>query len=471
MVSRCARWWAVWIGCAAAWGTTTRIHAAPPQPNPCATSHKGLFYANDFSYLNQPDYEGSCLGDAFKQLDVAGGDWGTLDLGGQFRERYHHEVGMGQSQGLNRFEDTVTNFWLTRLRTYGNWRVNDSFRVYAEGIFADVSDDNGLYVPRPIDRNYGDFLNLFVDLGLTDSLTLRVGRQELLYGAERLISPLDWANTRRTFEGARLLYADGDWKADAFYTHYVPVISGRLDEADYDQTFYGMYSTYSGFESFTMDAYYIGYDNENTGPPNGNQDFSLHTLGLRLNGSLTEQWLFELEGGPQFGRQSGLGLDHDAMFATCGIGRKLGDVLPWTPTLWFYYDYASGNVPGGSFNRFNHLFPLAHKYLGFIDAVQRSNVEAPNILLTAQPSARCSLLLWYWHFMANQAGDIVPSVGGTPAQSLASQDFGDELDLIARFSLTPRSAILFGWSHLWRGSKILAPEDADFFYSEYTLNF
>jgi hypothetical protein len=33
-----------------------------------------------------------------------------------------------------------------------------------------------------------------------------VGRQELLYGAQRLISPLDWANTRRTFEGGKLIW-------------------------------------------------------------------------------------------------------------------------------------------------------------------------------------------------------------------------------------------------------------------------
>ncbi len=192
---------------------------------------------------------------------------------------------------------------------------------------------------------------------------------------------------------------------------------------------------------------------------------------MRVNGALTDNWLFEMEGGPQFGRQSGLGLDHDAMFATCGVGRKLGDVLPWTPTAWLYYDYASGNNIGGNYNRFNQLFPLAHKYFGFIDAVQRSNVEAPNLLLTAAPSAKCTLLLWYWHMMANQDTDIVPAIGGTPSQSTASKDYGDELDLISRFAISPRSAILFGYSHLWRGNKILAPQDADFVYSEYTLNF
>jgi hypothetical protein len=443
----------------------------PPPANPCAASHKGVFDANDFSYLNRPGYDGECLGDSLKLMPLAGGEWGTLDLGGQFRERYHHEVGMGQSQGLNRFENTTTNFWLSRARTYVNWKASDRFRVYCEGIFADTSRDGGNYTPRLVDVNPADFLNLFVDAGISDSMTLRVGRQELLFGAERLISPLDWANTRRTFEGARLLFKDGNWTSDAFYTHLVPVNPDALDNADYHQTFYGYYTSYAGFTGVTVDAYYIGYDNTHLGPANGNQDFSLHTTGMRVNGALTDNWLFDMEGGPQFGRQSGLGADQRALFGTAGMGRKLGDLLPWSPTVWCYYDYASGNGPGNGFNRFNQLFPLAHKYFGFIDAVQRSNIQSPNVLVTANPSAKLQMLAWYWHFTADKASDIVPAIGGTPAQSLGRTNLGDELDLLGTITLGPRSNLGIGWSHFWRGSKILAPKDADFAYTQYTLNF
>lgn len=470
-------WWTLFLSFVAGLAAISTSRAAAgdaakaPQPNPCATSHKGVFYANDFSYLNDPGYDGHCLGDCLKLMPVVGGDWGTLDLGGQLRERYHHEWGMGQDltgPGVNRFERTQHDFVLTRLRLYSNWKIADSLRVYCEGILADATDDDHTYLPRIIDRNFGDFLNLFIDLGVTDSLTARVGRQELLYGAERLISPLDWANTRRTFDGARMLYKGDGWTSDLFYTYVVPVIPNRLDEPDYDQTFYGSYNTLTVNDNLTIDAYYIGYDNQNTGAGN---DFSLHTCGLRFNGSLTDNWLFEMEGGPQFGRQSGLGLNQSAGFCTCGVGRKLGDLLPWTPTLWGYYDYASGNYPGGDYNRFNDLFPLGHKYFGFIDAVKRQNIQSPNMLLTMAPTKKVSLLCWYWHFMADSQSDIVPSIGGTPPQSTTSRNFGDELDLIARYNFGPRSNALIGYSHFWRGNKILAPADADFTYVQWELNF
>jgi prepilin-type N-terminal cleavage/methylation domain-containing protein len=430
------------------------------------------YSANDFSYLTDPDYRGHCLGDCWKLMPAPGcGHCGTMDVGGQLRLRYHHEIGMGQDvagPGTRRFEDTVHDFLLTRLRLYTNWKLSDDVRFYVEGIFADVTDDGGTYDPRPIDRNWGDFLNAFVDLRITEDATLRVGRQELLYGEQRLVSPLDWANTRRTFEGVRLLTKQDDWAIDGFFTHFVPVVPNRLDEADYKQPFYGVYATYSGWENEIWDFYYLGYDNRHPGAITAN--FSLHTFGSRVYGSRGD-WLYELEGGVQVGRQSGLGQDHQAGFATAGLGHKFSRHR-WTPTVWVYYDYASGDAAGSdSFNRFNHLFPLGHKYLGFIDAVQRSNIESPNVLVTMKPHDKLEFLLWYWHFMSNTASDIVPAIGGTPIQRTDSKHLGDELDLLLKYNVSPRTNVLFGWSHFWRGNKIDAPRDADFFYTQWELNF
>lgn len=445
-----------------------------PKPN-CAKSHNVLFYKNDFSYLNNPRYNGDCLGDRLKQNPVADGRLGKIDIGGQLRFRYHHEEGMGRQPGRLGFEDTKNDFLLSRFRLYSNWQVSENVRFFAEAIFADV-EANGLYVPRPIDRNSADFLNLFVDLKLTDEFTVRVGRQELLYGVQRTVSPLDWANTRRTFEGVRGLYKSGDWAVDGFYTNFVPVAADNFDEADYDRSFYGAYATYSGWDKHTVEAYYLGFDHQTqamASPPigaQGSNDFSIHTFGGRVTGPFRNvPFLYEVEGAYQGGRQSGLGVDHEAGFVTCGIGKKFEGA--WSPTLWVYYDYASGNTASGDFNRFNQLFPLAHKYLGFIDAVARSNVESPNCLLTMQPSTKLKLLLWYYYFGVNQAQDIVPGVAVPSAQNLTSKDLGNELDLIAAYKISPRSDILFGYSHLWAGNKIIGTNDASFFYTQFQLNF
>ncbi len=228
-------------------------------------------------------------------------------------------------------------------------------------------------------------------------------------------------------------------------------------------------ATYAGCTNKTAStSYYIGYDNENIRALI-DSDFSLDTFGCRLYGNRGD-WLYEMEGGVQFGRQSGLGVDQKAGVRHGRHWPKISE-HPWTPTVWFYYDYASGNAGGDDFNRFNQLFPLGHKYFGFIDAVQRSNIESPNVLLTMKPHKKWDLLMWYWYFMANRRRHRAQHGRHAGRKARRASHFGDELDLIAKKTISPRSNVLFGYSHFWRGDKILAPRDADFVYAQWELNF
>jgi hypothetical protein len=93
-------------------------------------------------------------------------------------------------------------------------------------------------------------------------------------------------------------------------------------------------------------------------------NFQFTTLGGRWLGS-EDSWLWELEGGVQFGDNTN-GSDHQAGFATGGLGYKWADRC-WQPQLWAYYDWAAGGDVLGAGTGFNHLFPLAHKYLGYMD--------------------------------------------------------------------------------------------------------
>lgn len=71
-------------------------------------------------------------------------DWGTLDIGGQQRIQYKHEIGMGNAvsgPGQLRFEDTEFDTALTRL--YGKWQATEQFRTYVEFHYADTSTDGG----------------------------------------------------------------------------------------------------------------------------------------------------------------------------------------------------------------------------------------------------------------------------------------------------------------------------------------
>ncbi len=69
-------------------------------------------------------------------------------------------------------------------------------------------------------------------------------RQELQYGRQRLVSPLDWANSRRTFDVARASVRHGSWNIDGFWGMLVPVRKYEFNTSRRGDTdFYGVYST------------------------------------------------------------------------------------------------------------------------------------------------------------------------------------------------------------------------------------
>jgi hypothetical protein len=68
----------------------------------------------------------------------------------------------------------------------------------------------------------------------------------------------------------------------------------------------------------------------------------------------------------------------------------------------------------GAGQGFNHLFPLSHKYFGFMDLFGRSNIQSPNVQLTMQPASKLEFLLWYYYLMLDTRADTPYTVVMTP---------------------------------------------------------
>ena len=433
-----------------------------------AGAYKAVFFKNDFSYLCDENYSGYLIGEGLKGRCLPNGGW--YAIGGQFRVRYHGERNM-RGLGLTGVDD---DFLLYRTRVYGDFHFTPQIRVFAEMIDAESNYEN--LGPRPIEVNRSDLQNLFVDTRLPNvagqSVVARVGRQELLFGAQRLVSVLDWANTRRTFEGARLMLEGEHHSIDAFWTNPMRVDPLRFDSPDRDQEFMGVYSSYTGCENQTTDIYLLRYLNGR-----GVNNFQFNTIGARWQGSQCDL-LWDIETAYQFGDNSD-GSQHAAGMATFGIGRKFASHC-WTPTMWFYYDWASGDNDTGAGNGFHHTFPLAHKYNGFMDLFGRRNLEDVNMQLSLNPTKNLKLLAWYHYFFLATQSDTPYSIVMTPfngANIPGSTDLGHEIDLLAKVTIGSRSTFVLGYSHFFSGdyysTTLGVPFDGDasFFYSQYTINF
>ncbi len=212
------------------------------------TAYKDPFYLNDFSYLNDPNYNGFQLGEGLKGLEL--GDRGRLDVGGQYRLRHHSErnmrnVNTSPGTAIGGLTGRDDDFLLDRTRLYSDYKINQRLRVYAEFLHAKSHFED--FAPRIIEENDFDIQNLFADAVLLDSefgkLSGRYGRQELLFGAQRLLSPLDWANTRRTFEGGRLTWSDDHRTTDLLLVRPATLRPEDHDTPNQDQALWGVYNS------------------------------------------------------------------------------------------------------------------------------------------------------------------------------------------------------------------------------------
>ena len=85
------------------------------------------------------------------------------------------------------------------------------------------------------------------------SAMVRVGRQELVYGAQkRLVSPSDWSNVRRSFDGAKVSVSFPNDTLELFVARPVTIVANRVDGDDDHTTFSGIYNVTALPEAFSL---------------------------------------------------------------------------------------------------------------------------------------------------------------------------------------------------------------------------
>ena len=451
----------------------------PPRlPYPPTASDPIAFYDADYGFLNDPRYRE--LFDPFYRLKGLhpGEDW-MFSFGGEERVRYMDENG-----GYARFTGQANAYELIRTRLYGDLWFLDRFRLYAE--MQDSRIANNDLPPLGNDVDHADFLNLFADAKLFEwegqPAYVRVGRQELYFGSQRLISPSDFPNVRRTFQGVRGFWRGRDWDVDAFWVQPVLMQPTRLDPPDHNQGFAGLWLTHRPTKGQTIDLYYLNLDNSNpvaAGRGGVHGGLNVSTVGGRYAGDYQRRLLWDFEGMWQFGDYANQRIAAGSI--TTGLGYRFADV-PTAPQFWLYWDRASGDPnPGtGSVHRtFNQLFPWGHTYFGYLDLVGRENIDDVSVQGVFFPARWVTLQAQYHVFRLVSARDALYNASGVAIRrdptGRAGTDVGEEIDLTANFHLDPHQDVFLGFSHLFAGPFVrqTGPNGVSpsLFYLQYNLKF
>ena len=214
----------------------------PPADQPPPKFHKSVFknlrFEEDWSALKDPEMETDHWMPGLKLIELDGdGDW-TASFGGQMRFQTKSE------QNRNLLGGPVphnNDFNLLRLRLHGDLRYRDDLRFFVEMLDGSIHANDA--PPLAIDENNHDFLNAFIEYPGKEFLA-RLGRFEMQYGAQRLISPLEWANTRRTFQGGLVRSVNDQFTTDVFVTKSVDIDADDWDTTNADRYFSGVYNTW-----------------------------------------------------------------------------------------------------------------------------------------------------------------------------------------------------------------------------------
>ncbi|MGB7157535.1 MAG: alginate export family protein [Tepidisphaeraceae bacterium] len=417
----------------------------------------------NYFYLSDPAARTDWL-DPIKYIPLNDDGDVYLSLGGQARYRYelwdNFNFGAGPQDG--------NGFGLWRFMAHADLHVGEHFRFFVQGKSALEDGRHG--GPRPPDEDklalqqaFGDFIIPFDD----NRFTLRVGRQDLIYGAQRLISPLDWTNARRTFQGLKGSLEMPDRTLDLFLVQPVVIDADGWDEGDADTSFAGAYYVQSlprfiGRKANSRwEAYALALERE----PGGDAlDSDRYTLGTRFK-TAPKPWDVDVETAWQFGEAGDESIDA-WMFAIEG-GYTFADA-PLSPRVFLGFDIASGGDDG---ERFDQLFPLGHAYFGYIDVVGRQNIIDLHGGATFTLRKDLTLRAAQHFFWRQDTNDALYNAAGAVQRADNGSDasyVGTELDLLLNWQIDRHWSAYSGVSHFWPGDFIdqTGPDEPiTFFYA------
>lgn len=349
-------------------------------------------------------------------------------------------------------------------------------------------------------------------------VSLKVGRQELVYGDQRLLGHLRWNNNARTFDAAKVRWQNKFFGVDAFTGGLVYNDNKNLNQANSDDVFSGLYFNFPTLaKNEIVEAYVyqrtvrrqIATDNwSGVSAPfrfPGAQDLSTAGLRIRSKPLAYGAWDYGVELMHQFGDRAIVApaatvaaalaaprLDQDAWAAVLQGGYTWTE-HSWQPRVGVLYSYASGDKSSAdtTSNTFQNLFATTHLHYGYMDLNSLQNLHDLRFVFTAKPRANISLAAEvhfqrldrttdFWYNVAgvprNFTGAAVGSGGGYRINPSYSEALGTEVDLTAAWTFRPYAQIEATVSRYFRGDYIkqslatAGSKDANYFYLQLTLN-
>ena len=372
-----------------------------------------------------------------------------LTLGGEIRGR------MEGASNIRFNPDNDDYYYLHRIRLNIGVRVTPWLRVFVQGQDAHAP---GYDKPVPSSvANTGDLRQGYFELGHLDKpgWGLRAGRQEFIFGDERLVGAANWGNVGRTFDAVRLTWQRPGTRLDWFTSSVVAPVQNRFDRPHFNNKLHGFYSS---FDRLVPRAVWQGYLFVKTVSHAASEagawgNSRLYTMGVRGKGALPHRMDYMLEVAGQTGQVSG-----DTARAWAGHA-QLGCTVSKAksaPRLIAEYDHATGdrNPRDGHRGTFDQLYPTNHFRYGIADQIGWRNMHdaTGGVEWKFHPKWRLNVDVHsFW--LASRADSLYAAGGAAVVRNpkATSSHVGNELDANLVYRHSEKLSFVGGIGHLFAG--------------------
>jgi Alginate export len=408
-------------------------------------------YEEDWRALQTSDR--TDVWDPVKFVPLSANGTTSLSLGGELRVTY--ERFGNQSFGLT--PPDPDGYFLQRYLLHTDLRAGSRLRVWTE--FNSGLENGRIGGPRPvIDEDKLDLHQAFVDVAVAatspPAAILRVGRQEIAFGAGRMYALREGPNVSLSFDGVRLIAHAGPWQLDGWAARPVDTTLGVFDDGSHRSfDVWGVYGSRVitlSRQSVGLDVYYLGLARDAAQFEQGTANETRHTFGARVRHQ--GEWAYDAEAMFQAGR-FGSG-DIRAWRSVIEGSHLLADAV-WSPRLGLVLDAASGdkNPADPNLQTFNAMFQSG-TYSGRAQLLGPSNSIRFEPSVTFAPTRQVLLsvgLGLYWRQSVDDALYGIPGQVVVPSNGVTDRYEGSRSTVQIDWQLTRHLSAHVNWIYAFNG--------------------
>jgi hypothetical protein len=384
--------------------------------------------------------------------------FGNLDLPAWIRIGVEHRGRLEGFTGAGFTDDRDDLYWLNRVRVTARFSMKPWLSAAVQGQDARVEGRNGVVTGAPF-RDQFDLRLANIDVGTFEKsrFALRGGRQELVFGDQRLVGHGNWLNTARSFDGVRGVFRHKKLRVDGFAASVVAIQMDDINRSGGGHYLYGADAPIAILPNggvlepyqFVRTAQNLPMETGSTG------DLTSFTSGVRMAGKLSARNDYNVEAAIQRGTLGSDTISASAAHALIGRTMPAGSK---TYRVFGEYNFASGDrTPGdGTRGTFDQLYPTGHDKYGLADQVGWKNIHHVRTGVESRPHAKLALAGSYHSFWLASATDALYNAGGAVLARIptgaSDRHVGHELDIQATYTPSPRIQLHGGYAHIFTGA-------------------